>query len=100
MFIHPDFRGILGASIPSLLRATQQKIQELNQKNPIAVGIVVITENKKLIRPGIKKLFKKEGWQYKGQTKRQQDIWFTLISNRISNYNLYNQKRYILEASF
>lgn len=51
-------------------------MQEVNSKEPLAGGMVVITENPKLKRPGFRKLFRDGGWKYQGHTDKQQDIWF------------------------
>jgi hypothetical protein len=73
-FIHPDTRGTVGAGFPDLLRATNLRMYELNQNTPQASGMVVMTENPKLMRPGARRLFKREGWQYQGKIQ-QQDVW-------------------------
>jgi len=75
-FIQPDIRGVIGAGFPDILRATNQRMQEFNDIEPLAGGMVVITENPKLKRPGSRKLFRDGGWKYQGQTEKKQDIWF------------------------
>lgn len=74
-FIHPDIRGIIGSGFPDIVRATNQRMQEVNAKDHLAAGMVVITENQKLMRPGFRKLFLDGGWKYVGQTPQKQDIW-------------------------
>ena len=73
-FIAPSARGMIGARFPDLVRATNQRMQEENRKKPLALGMIVVTENPKLMQPGFKKIFSREGWQYKGKY-RKQDVW-------------------------
>lgn len=39
------------------------------------VGVVFVSENPKLMRPGVVALLGRLGWHMTGQTPRQQDIW-------------------------
>ena len=38
-------------------------------------GVIIITENRKLMRPGIAALFNKWGWQHLGRSPKNEDIW-------------------------
>jgi hypothetical protein len=48
-------------------------------KHPVAqpAGVLNVNENPRLMRPGVRKLFKRHGYQYWGQTANGEDVWVT-----------------------
>jgi hypothetical protein len=48
-------------------------------KHPVAqpAGVLNVNENPRLMRPGVRKLFRRHGYQYWGQTARGEDVWVT-----------------------
>jgi hypothetical protein len=48
-------------------------------QHPVAqpAGMLSISENPKLMRPGVRKLLARHGYQYRGQTSSGQDVWVT-----------------------
>jgi len=50
-------------------------------KHPVAqpVGVLNVNENARLMRPGVRKLFRRHGYQYWGQTARGEDVWATVF---------------------
>ena len=57
-----------------------------NFKHPIAqpAGILNINENAKLMRPGMRRIFERNGYQYWGQTARGEDVWATVFNQPAS----------------
>jgi hypothetical protein len=50
-------------------------------KHPVAqpAGVLNVNENPRLMRPGVRKLFRRHGYQYWGQTARGEDVWVTVF---------------------
>src|SRR5262245_59270705 len=50
-------------------------------KHPVKqpAGMLNITENRRLMRPGVRKLFARHGYRYWGQTAQGEDVWATLF---------------------
>jgi hypothetical protein len=48
-------------------------------KHPVAqpAGVLNVNENPRLMRPGVRKLFRRHGYQYWGQTAHGEDVWVT-----------------------
>ena len=48
-------------------------------KHPVAqpAGVLNVNENPRLMRPGVRKLFRRHGYKYWGQTARGEDVWVT-----------------------
>lgn len=40
-----------------------------------AMGVIIFTENEKLMRPGMKRMFQSNGFEYLGKNPKQQDVW-------------------------
>ncbi len=74
-FIRPDIRGQIGTGFPDIVRATNKRMQEVNEQDHRASGMIVTTENPKLKGPGFRKLFRDGGWIYQGETAQKQDVW-------------------------
>ena len=50
-----------------------------NFKHPVSqpAGMLNINENRKLMRPGMRRLFERHGYRYWGQTMSGEDVWVT-----------------------
>ena len=50
-----------------------------NFKHPLAqpAGMLNINENRRLMKPGMRKIFARHGYRYWGQTSRGEDVWIT-----------------------
>jgi len=48
-------------------------------KHPVSqpVGMLNINENRKLMRPGARRVFERHGYRYWGQTAQGEDVWVT-----------------------
>jgi hypothetical protein len=48
-------------------------------KHPVAqpAGVLNVNENPRLMKPGVRKLFRRHGYQYWGQTANGEDVWVT-----------------------
>ena len=59
----------------AICKATRDFLR--NFKHPVSqpAGILHVNENPKLMRPGIRRLFTRNGYQYKGQTSLGEDVW-------------------------
>jgi hypothetical protein len=79
MFIHPAHR------VPGLMRAITRATRCYFETNPdargAARGMIICTENPKLMRSGVKRLFERSVWGYAGKDPRGFDVWkFTFPS--------------------
>jgi hypothetical protein len=73
MFLHPADR------VPFLMRAVTNATRDLlrglpHPGGPVA-GMLIETENRKLMRPGIRRYFERHGYLYRGRTGRGLDLW-------------------------
>ena len=59
----------------TVLNATRDFLRDF--KHPVAqpVGMLSVSENSKLMRPGVRKLFERHGYKFFGQTARGEDVW-------------------------
>lgn len=71
MFLAPAHR------VPYLMRtmtnATRDALNATEGKT--AAGMLIETENPKLMRPGVRAYFKRHGYLYRGKTPRGLDLW-------------------------
>jgi len=58
-----------------MVKATRDFLR--NFRHPVSqpAGILHINENLKLMRPGVRKLFARNGYKYLGQTSLGEDVW-------------------------
>jgi hypothetical protein len=72
MFIQAEHRQ------PGMMRhitnATRDLLQGLRIPNKPG-GMIIITENQKLMRPGLRRMLQRHGYRYLGQTPQQLDVW-------------------------
>ena len=59
----------------AMVKATRDFLR--NFKHPVSqpAGILHVNENPKLMRPGVRKLFARNGYKYRGQTSLGEDVW-------------------------
>ena len=73
MFIHPNDR------VPGLMRemtsATRCFFASNRPLRDTARGMIIFTENPKLMGPGAKREFQRGGWDYAGKDQRGLDVW-------------------------
>ncbi|MCS3904527.1 hypothetical protein J2T55_002566 [Methylohalomonas lacus] len=72
MFIQPGDRR------PGLMRCVSLRTRDLlKQQNPPdgPKGLIIVTENQKLMRPGMKRMFERNGYEYLGRGPRGNDLW-------------------------
>ncbi len=82
MFIHPMHHQMRLMTFMTMQTWLHLKEQHKDK----AQGMIIVTENKKLMKKGFVKYFKKIlGFQYFGKNEYQQDIWI-LDFNQDSNY--------------
>jgi hypothetical protein len=65
--------------IPYLMRAVTNASRDFlrsfpHPQAPVA-GMLIVTENRKLMRPGIRRYFERHRYQYRGKTLRGLDLW-------------------------
>ena len=72
MFIQPNYRR------PGMMRkvteVTGSYLKALDLFNKPA-GLVIVTENPKLMRPGMRRVITRLGYEYMGKTKQNLDLW-------------------------
>jgi hypothetical protein len=73
MFLRPEDR------VPYLMRAVTNATRDLlrgfpHPGGPVA-GMLIETENRKLMRPGIRRYFERHGYVYRGRSRRGLDLW-------------------------
>lgn len=64
---------------PYLMRevtnATRDFLRGFDHPQGRFAGMLIVTENRKLMRPGIKRYFERHGYLYRGKTGRGLDLW-------------------------
>lgn len=76
MFIQPHDR------IPGLMRFSAVLTRDLlraRHKPGGPQGIVHVNENQKLMRPGMRRMFERNGYEYMGRTPKGNDVWRALF---------------------
>jgi hypothetical protein len=78
MFIRPQDR------IPYLMWAvtdgTRDFLRDFRHPEAQAAGMYIVTENAKLMRPGMKRSFRRHGYDYLGKTPHGLDMWATAFA--------------------
>lgn len=72
MFIQP------GDRIPGLMRfVTLQTCHLMNERYQPGgpQGVIIVTENRKLMRPGMQRMFERNGYERLGRDSRGYDVW-------------------------
>jgi hypothetical protein len=73
MFLRPEHRQ------PHLMRAvtntTRDVLRDFRHPDAEPAGMLIVTENRKLMRPGLKRLLERHGYEYRGRERRGLDVW-------------------------
>ncbi|WP_295879024.1 hypothetical protein [uncultured Thiohalocapsa sp.] len=73
MFVRPEHRQ------PHLMRAvtnaTRDYLRDFRHPDAEPAGMLIVTENRKLMRPGLKRLLGRHGYEYRGRERRGLDVW-------------------------
>lgn len=73
MFLHKDDR------VPFLMReislATYRLLRDYPWQEQQPAGMIIVTENRKLMRPGMHRYFLRYGLSYRGKTQGGKDVW-------------------------
>jgi hypothetical protein len=73
MFIRPRDRvPYLMSKVTNVTRDTLRDFA--HPQGPVA-GLLIVTENPKLMRPGMKREFERQGYHYQGKTPQGLDVW-------------------------
>jgi hypothetical protein len=59
----------------TVLNATRDFLCRFNHPVSPPEGMVIVTENPKLMRPGVRKLLARHGYEYWGRTAWDEDVW-------------------------
>jgi hypothetical protein len=65
-------------------KMTQETRCFLDDNPPLrgdACGMILCTENPKLMRPGVRQLFERSVWDYQGTDARGLDVWRYLFTS-------------------
>jgi hypothetical protein len=76
MFIQPDDR------IPGLMRFVTLRTCDVMRERHVAGGprgVIIVTENRKLMRPGMRRMFERNGYEYMGRDPKGHDVWRALF---------------------
>lgn len=75
------YRMFLGAPdrVPYLMgivtHASRERLREFAAVAPKPAGMLIVTENLKLMRPGIQRYAQRHGYVLRGRTRRGLDVW-------------------------
>jgi hypothetical protein len=73
MFLRPEHRQ------PCLMRevanGTRDFLRTFRHPRAEPVGMLIVTENRKLMRAGIKRYLSRHGYDYRGRTPGRLDVW-------------------------
>jgi hypothetical protein len=59
----------------AVLNATRDFLRNFAHPRRQPEGMLLVTENRKLMRPGVRKLLARHGYRYWGRTERDDDVW-------------------------
>jgi hypothetical protein len=64
-------------------------------RHPIAQpdGMLLVTENRKLMRPGMRKLFTRHGYHYWGRNAKGEDVWAVEFGESANPNACHNRQR-------
>lgn len=71
VFIDPEHRGTQLRRF--VAKASRELLAEHAAEN--VEGMIIVTDNPKLMRPGMKRFFEREGYAYRGATPKGLDVW-------------------------
>lgn len=73
MFLRPRDR------VPQLMTTvtdgTRDFLRGFDHPQAQVAGLLIVAENRKLMRPGLRRTFERHGYQYRGTTPQGQDLW-------------------------
>ncbi|MDP2430661.1 MAG: hypothetical protein Q8O33_01375 [Pseudomonadota bacterium] len=55
--------------------ATRDHLRDYDAPPPKPLGMLIVTENRKLMRPGMRRSFQRHNYHYRGKTARGLDVW-------------------------
>ena len=74
--------------VPYLMRAvtnaTRDFLSALEHPEPRPAGMVIVAENAKLMRPGIRRYFQRHGYAFRGTTSAGRDVWLAPFAPRMT----------------
>lgn len=76
MFIQPADR------IPGLMRFVTLRTCDVMRERHVPggpQGVIIVTENAKLMRPGMRRMFERNGYEYMGRGPKGHDAWRVLF---------------------
>lgn len=76
MFIQPDDR------IPGMMRFVTLRTRDVlaaHHRPGGPQGMIIVTENQKLMRPGMRRMFERNGYEYLGRGPKGNDIWRSMF---------------------
>jgi hypothetical protein len=70
---------------PYLMRAvtnaTRDFLRDFDHPQIQAAGMLIVTENGKLMRAGIRRYFERHGYRYRGRNRKGLDVWVAEFTN-------------------
>ncbi len=78
MFLRPEDR--VPYLMWSVTDASRDGLRELELPGPRPAGMWIVTENRKLMRPGMRRSFQRHGYEYRGRTAHGLDRWLAPFS--------------------
>ena len=72
MFVQPGDRDY---GLTRLITVKTYEFLKQYQVEHKPAGLVIVTENRKLMRKGMRRLLARNGFEYVGQDRRGQDVW-------------------------
>lgn len=59
----------------TVLHQTRNLLGAFRHPDAEPAGMLIVTENRKLMRPGLKRLLERHGYEYRGRERRGLDVW-------------------------
>jgi len=72
--------------------ATRDLLRALDHPQPRPLGMLIVTENRKLMRPGMRRSFQRHGYALRGRTLGGLDVWLAPFSDPAAS--LHEEKRH------
>ena len=73
MFLHPNHR--VAGMMRAVTKATRCFFNDNQTHRGTTRGMIICTENRKLMRPGMKRVLLRSEWDYVGKDDRGFDVW-------------------------
>jgi hypothetical protein len=68
-----------------VLNATRDFLRSFQHPKSQPAGMLIVTENRKLMRPGMRRLLTRHGYQHWGMSARDEDVWAVEFSEPQEN---------------